>query len=169
MTKYIVQIEGHKFSLELREGSESLEAVIDGKSKPVQLREIEGGSTVSAIIGDRSLEVDITPGESGYVIHYRGHTYECVVEDSDTVELKRMMNRTSEAITQKELRAPMPGLVVSIAVSAGQEVNAGDALLILEAMKMENEIRATFGGTIQAVKVQVGQAVELNELLIVFA
>jgi propionyl-CoA carboxylase alpha chain len=166
--KYVARIEGQVFSLDLQESNGDVEAVVDGKSTPVRLERVDNGSTLCALIGGRSVEVDITRDGSCYLIHYRGNTYRCAVDDKNAAELKQLMNHTSERVDQKELRSPMPGLVLDVAVSPGQRVETGDALLILEAMKMENEIRSPFTAVIKAVKVKVGQAVELNQLLIVF-
>ncbi len=166
--KYIAKIEGEVFSLDLRESEGDVHAMVGGKSSPVRLEKLDSGSRLCALIGGKSLEVDIYRDGSAYVIHYRGNTYRCAVDDKNSAILKQLLNHTSEQIEQKELRSPMPGLVVDISVSPGQRVQAGDPLLILEAMKMENEIRSPFSGAVKAVKVAVGQAVELNQLLIVF-
>ncbi|MCC6461900.1 MAG: biotin/lipoyl-binding protein [Saprospiraceae bacterium] len=66
------------------------------------------------------------------------------------------------------VKAPMPGLVLSVLVAAGQAVQKGDALLILEAMKMENVIKAAGDGIIKAVHVQKGQAVDKGLMLLEF-
>lgn len=66
----------------------------------------------------------------------------------------------------KDVKAPMPGLVLSISVVAGQEVEKGDKLLILEAMKMENVIKADGEGVVKAVHVNKGVAVDKGQLLI---
>jgi biotin carboxyl carrier protein len=70
--------------------------------------------------------------------------------------------------TQKvgDIKAPMPGLVIEVAVAVGQEVSKGDKVLILEAMKMENLIKAAGDGTVKAIHVEKGQAVEKGQLLI---
>lgn len=68
-----------------------------------------------------------------------------------------------------ELRAPMPGLVVSVLVEPGQPVEAGAGLVVLEAMKMENELKAAAAGTVAEVHVAPGSAVGKNELLISFS
>jgi biotin carboxyl carrier protein len=62
----------------------------------------------------------------------------------------------------------MPGLVVRILVEAGQEVEVGAGLVVLEAMKMENELRATAAGTVGAVRAQPGEAVEKGQVLVEF-
>ena len=66
------------------------------------------------------------------------------------------------------LKAPMPGLVLEVAVQPGQTVEKGDTLLILEAMKMENVLKAAGDGTVKSVHVQKGQAVEKGLLLMEF-
>ena len=68
----------------------------------------------------------------------------------------------------KELQAPMPGRIVSIAVSVGQEVNVGDEILSLEAMKMENIIKSPTDGVIKKIHISKATAVEKNQLLISF-
>ena len=66
-----------------------------------------------------------------------------------------------------EVRAIIPGRVVSVAVAAGDAVAAGQRLLAVEAMKMENELRAPRDGTVERVAVAAGQTVELGDLLVV--
>jgi len=67
-----------------------------------------------------------------------------------------------------ELFAPMPGKVVNVVAKAGQAVAAGDTLLVLEAMKMENPIQAVADATIQSIEVKEGEAVEKGALLLKF-
>lgn len=67
------------------------------------------------------------------------------------------------------VKAPMPGLVVEIKIAAGDEVKKGDALLILEAMKMQNVIKSPVDAVIKAVKVEAGMSLEKNETMILFA
>jgi biotin carboxyl carrier protein len=65
-----------------------------------------------------------------------------------------------------EVRATLPGLVVAVEVSEGSEVTAGDALLTIEAMKMQNEVRATRSGRVLALEVRVGETVATGALLL---
>lgn len=66
------------------------------------------------------------------------------------------------------LTAPMPGTILDVKVAPGQAVNAGDILLILEAMKMENEITAVTAGTVDSVAVTKGAAVNAGDVLVTF-
>ena len=72
------------------------------------------------------------------------------------------------AATQRisDIKAPMPGLVLSVAVEVGQEVEEGDALLVLEAMKMENLIKSPSAGVIKSIEILKGEAVEKGQLMI---
>ena len=65
-----------------------------------------------------------------------------------------------------EIKAPMPGTILSVAVSTGDTVKEGDVLCILEAMKMENEIKSTVSGTVAAVSVSKGASVNSGDLLV---
>lgn len=82
--------------------------------------------------------------------------------------LEEMGFDTSASQQLSELKAPMPGLVLSVNVEAGQKVAAGDTLLILEAMKMENVLKAPGDALIEKVEVEQGQSVEKNTVLIRF-
>jgi biotin carboxyl carrier protein len=83
------------------------------------------------------------------------------------LEKMGMSNATGHKIN--DLKAPMPGLILGVNVTEGQEIKKGDTLLILEAMKMENVLKAPADATVKAIKVQKGDRVEKNTILIVFA
>ena len=84
------------------------------------------------------------------------------------VLIEKMGLNVSHAKDHREVHAPMPGLVTSIKVGAGQKVEKGDPLMILEAMKMENVIAAPNDAIIKNINVTVGQAVERGVVLIEF-
>jgi len=67
-----------------------------------------------------------------------------------------------------DIKAPMPGMVLNILVTEGQEVKKGDPLIVLEAMKMENILKSPTDGTIKKIAITKGIAVEKNQLLIQF-
>lgn len=110
------------------------------------------------------LESDITGKKA--VIELDGSSYETEIKDELDIRLEQMGFNAVSAKHVKEVKAPMPGLVLEIAVSEGQEVNEGDRLLILSAMKMENIIQIQSSGKIKKLHVQAGQAVEKGQLLI---
>jgi propionyl-CoA carboxylase alpha chain len=69
----------------------------------------------------------------------------------------------------KKVLCPMPGLVVSIAVTEGQEVKAGETLAVVEAMKMENVLRAERDGTVKSIKVKKGDSLAVDQVILEFA
>lgn len=83
----------------------------------------------------------------------------------DQLIAKMGLDKISEQ-TQKEIKAPMPGLILEILVEKGQEVKKNDDLLILEAMKMENILKAEGDGVIKDIKVEKSQSVDKNQVLI---
>ena len=71
------------------------------------------------------------------------------------------------AAGETSIDAPMPGKILEVKVSVGQAVKAGDTLVILEAMKMQNEIPATADGTVKAINCSAGQSVKVRDSLVV--
>lgn len=95
-----------------------------------------------------------------------GKSYQVKVADHFD-QLVRKMGLSANVVHKiTDIKAPMPGLVLSILVEPGQEVQPGDQLLILEAMKMENVIKAAGEGKVKNIQVAKGKAVEKGELLI---
>lgn len=94
----------------------------------------------------------------------------CTLSATDEMDLLlRKLGMDSGGVRKiKELKAPMPGLVVKIEVEAGAEVKKDQSLVILEAMKMENVLKAQADGIVQSIEVKKGQAVEKNQVLIKF-
>jgi acetyl/propionyl-CoA carboxylase alpha subunit len=95
------------------------------------------------------------------------HTVE--LKDRYDLLLEKMGINGAAAGKLNSIKAPMPGLIVKINVAAGDTVKQGDALLVLEAMKMENMIKASAEATISQVKVKKGDSVEKGQVLIEFS
>jgi biotin carboxyl carrier protein len=97
-----------------------------------------------------------------------GKKCEARVQNKFDLLLEKMGLSLDRQNTLSHMKAPMPGLILSIMVEEGQEVKKGDPLLILEAMKMENIIKSPGDGKISALKAKKGDSVEKNQLLIEF-
>ena len=104
--------------------------------------------------------------EKTFTIKVNGNPYEIKIADQFDQLVKKL--GLSVINTQKvtDVKAPMPGLVLEVSVEVGQEVQKGDALLILEAMKMENVIKSVGEGIVKAIHIDQGKAVEKGQLLI---
>jgi biotin carboxyl carrier protein len=106
--------------------------------------------------------------EKTATLKVNGTKYEVKLEDRFDALLKSlgMDNLSKKKVNQ--VKAPMPGLVVKIAVEEGAEVKQGDALLVLEAMKMENILKSPTDGVVKKIAVKQGMPVEKNQILIEF-
>lgn len=104
--------------------------------------------------------------EKTFTIKVNGNPYEIKIADQFDQLVKKL--GLSVINTQKvtDVKAPMPGLVLEVSVEVGQEVQKGDALLILEAMKMENVIKSVGEGVVKTIHIDQGKAVEKGQLLI---
>jgi acetyl/propionyl-CoA carboxylase alpha subunit len=141
--------------------------VIDGVEKQVDARRVAAGSW-ALHDGDKVTLVDVdAPKEGELLVEIRGgNAVPVKLVDPrrhllDTVKVARPQASGPTSVT-----SPMPGKVVKLLVKAGDAVTAGQGLVVVEAMKMENELRAARAGTVQAVRVKEGQPVEGNETLL---
>jgi biotin carboxyl carrier protein len=152
---------------------------LDGDEKTVDWRAV-GGRTLSAqgeraghyslLIGDRSYEMFIRAmgrqesGASAFEVSIGGQTFEVGVQDERARTLASLVGeaRTSGDVT---IRAPMPGLVSNVLVAEGDAVQRGQAVVVLEAMKMENDLSATRAGIVKSLRVAKGQTVAQGEAL----
>lgn len=140
---------------------------LNGSRFHVDLQHITGNTVYSMIIEGKSHEVfaDLEAGD--WKILLDGERYEVQVEDERTQRLKALEGPDKKLVGDVQIKAPMPGLVVKIPIEAGQRVAANQALVILEAMKMENELRAPRAGIIKEIRIAPRQTVELNQVLLI--
>lgn len=101
-----------------------------------------------------------------FVFRINGGLYEVKVADQFDQTVERLGLHIQAGTKFKDVKAPMPGLVLDIMVEPGQKVQKGDSLLILEAMKMENVLKSPGDGVVKAVKVEKGTAVNKNQILL---
>ena len=133
----------------------------------VDMQAIGDQALFSLLIDHESYELVVDEHQDGFRVLLWGEMYEVIVEDSQP---RRARTRKSGPADSPDgeciVRAPMPGLVVQIPVSVSQQVSAGQILLVLESMKMENELLAPRQGVVKAVHVAVGDTPSLDEPLI---
>jgi pyruvate carboxylase subunit B len=130
--------------------------------------DVEGTPVSMVTIGDRVYSVlarrGAAPGQ--YTIHMEGFRFEVEALDERTRAIRRLAGAGTTAAGPTSLAAPMPGLVVRVLVEPGDRVHAGQGLVVIEAMKMENELRAASVGVVQKVHVTAGSAVEKGAVLV---
>ncbi|MGC2409118.1 MAG: acetyl/propionyl/methylcrotonyl-CoA carboxylase subunit alpha [Methyloceanibacter sp.] len=120
-------------------------------------------------IDGRPASLQVRPILNGYQLTYEGVEVAARVLTEREAELTTLMLVKEKADTSKLLLCPMPGMVVSLAVRAGQEVRAGDALCIVEAMKMENVLKAERDGTVAKVLAKPGDSLNVDAVILEFA
>ncbi len=160
--KYIATVDGQDIEIDLeRQGEVQLgDAVLQ-----TDLRAIDG-SSYSLLLDHRSYEVFVERQAGRYVIMIDGDQFLVEVEDARLKQLRAMGGAAHEESGSAQVVAPMPGLVVKVLVAPGDVVEAGQGVLILEAMKMENELRSPRAGVVRQVSAVPGQTVAQGELLI---
>lgn len=140
--------------------------VLDDTPRSYDFQRIHDGY-YSLLIDGQSVPVAVQPlAEDRFRVTVRGHATEVTVQDENDLLLERYGLEQAAGPAEREIRAPMPGLVLHIMVEAGQSVREGDGLLVLEAMKMENELRAPAAGVVDAIHVAANDPVDKDALLI---
>ncbi|MBP8085709.1 MAG: acetyl-CoA carboxylase biotin carboxyl carrier protein subunit, partial [Saprospiraceae bacterium] len=108
------------------------------------------------------------PSSRKYTLKIDGEIKEVTLMDNLDLLIEKMGLNSTKTKKLSVLKAPMPGLVTGIKIAAGQEVEKGTPLIILEAMKMENMISAPHQAIIKSVNVSIGQAVDKGSVLVEF-
>ncbi len=142
------------------------DVVIDGISRTFTTTPFDH-SRHSLIMDGRSLSAVVTKASEGcFVVLLEGCEFDVTLKDEKDLLLERFGLASAAETGLMEIRAPMPGLVLSLSVERGQVVESGDGLVVLEAMKMENELRAAAPGVVKSIYVNRGDAVGKNDLLV---
>src|SRR4051812_39982435 len=138
--------------------------VLDGAERMVDARVVRPG-TWSLVIDGRSFVVDLDPRRAGIAASVGAS--EAMLQVEDALHRRLAAAAGTRAVARGEsLRAPIAGKVVKVLVAVGDQVAAGTAVIVLEAMKMENELIAERGGTVAQITKSAGQAVDTGDLLI---
>ena len=179
------RIQGH------RAGAVHDERVVMLNRAPIEVAVTGGGPQFTVETGERQVEIETrwSPGEpllraavdrqpivvqvdasgSGWRLIHEGGQAEALVLTPRQAELYALMPVKAAPDTSKFLLSPMPGLLASVAVGEGQEVKAGEALAVVEAMKMENVLRAERDATVKVIKVKPGDSLAVDAVIIEFA
>ena len=167
--KYEVHLNGaygaKKRVVELEQTPAGYRISLDGQAIDADAAMIAPG-TVSVLIGGQAFEVHVTPTLDGKMKLQSGpHEFTAEIQDPRAWQGRR--HGALEAQGRQQVLAPMPGKVIRLLVNAGDEVEAGQGLVVVEAMKMQNEIRSPKNGKVERLQVKEGQAVNAGEVLCV--
>ena len=160
--KYVTTVNNKRFEIEiLADGS----ITVDGKKRDVDFKAL-GPAMYSILAENVSHELTIEEREDEIEVLMRGRLYSNRVLDERALLMAQRSGGMAGDTGEINLKSPMPGLIVAVKVEAGQAVKAGDTIIILESMKMQNELKASRDGTVGNIHVQAGQTVEQNKVLV---
>jgi biotin carboxyl carrier protein len=160
--KFTIELNGKARAVELSRGEAGFSCSIDGKPVDADIAEISSG-TYSVLIGGQSLEVRVTPGPDALDVSVSGREYSLTVRDPR--EWRRKHHGAAASEGRQQVVAPMPGKVVRILTKAGEKIEAGQGVVVVEAMKMQNEVRAPKSGIVEKIFVAEGQSVNTGDAL----
>ncbi len=164
--RYEVTHKGETRHVEVREtGASGYDVSVDG-APPVRVDAFKTPRTgYSLLIGHLQYEGSVDELEGGnFDVHLGSSAYQFTVVD----ERRKLLVGAGQAVAvgRQEIRAQMPGKIVKLLVAAGAPVSSGQALVVIEAMKMENEIRSPIDGVVTEIAVAEGDAVETGAALV---
>jgi biotin carboxyl carrier protein len=149
--------------IELERDTAGWRVILDGRPVAVDAVEI-APNTLSILLDGQSFEISVTPAPDGKLKLQTG-TQEFTAEVIDPRAWGGRRHGSVEAEGRQQIVAPMPGKVVRLLVKEGDHVEAGQGLLVVEAMKMQNEIRSPKSGTVERILAKEGQPVNSGEIL----
>jgi biotin carboxyl carrier protein len=150
------------------QGDNNFSVIVDGDPVVVDACFPEAGS-VHLIIDGEAYEFDVQPTDSGHDVTLYGTCYSTTVLDERSRALLALGFGGAVASGNETISTSMPGKVVAILVEEGQEICAGDGIVVVEAMKMENELRCAADGRVESIVVSVGDTVEGGAALVQLA
>ena len=152
---------GRTARVEVQEKDGAYTVTIDGRAHRVQAQPA-AGHFWTLVMDGRTHDAGVLKGADGYTVALRDGTFDVALAEAARGGVAAPKKAASGPA---KIKAPMPGKIVRVTAAVGQAVRAGDCLLVMEAMKMENEIRAPRDGSVKDVPVREGQAVESGALL----
>jgi biotin carboxyl carrier protein len=144
--------------------------VVDGKKLALDSVQV-GPRSFHILHNNKGFQVEIIRQDAEtktVTLRVNSRVYTVELKDRFDVLLEKMGMNTPASGKLNTVRAPMPGLILDLKIKSGDTVNAGDPLLILEAMKMENILKAPGNGVVKELKVKKGDSVEKGQVLIEF-
>jgi biotin carboxyl carrier protein len=154
-------------AIDFRDEGERVCAEIDGRSYQLEVQELTAGRYTlmhEGLVFECRIEGTAESGESVEV--FVGNR-QFVIAITDPKRLRSAATVGANADGAARIIAPMPGKVVRVLVEAGAQVGAGDGVVVVEAMKMQNEMKSPKAGTVSALNVQVGATVNAGDVLAV--
>jgi len=161
--KYVTTVFAQEFLVEIMDGKRIR---VNDKIFEVDFQTIGDQQFYSLLANGNSYEASIFQADEGWQVVLGGRLYPVRVEDERDKQLRLASEGVLNPHGEFYLKAPMPGLIVSLPVHDGQVVEKGDVLAILESMKMQNELRSPRAGVVLRLRIKVGDSVEQKQTLL---
>lgn len=162
---YFVTVAGQTFEVDLTGGTPR----VNGEPVEAELSRVAGTPMLHLLADGRSHTlISRRQNRHGWDLYLDGDRYVVDVVDERTRAIQAMTGQGAAPKGPRPVKAPMPGLVVRVGVEPGDQVQAGQSVVIIEAMKMENDLKAESAGIVAAVAVTPGQTVEKGATLVEF-
>jgi propionyl-CoA carboxylase alpha chain len=162
--EWLVRIDGKSFPVTLKEG----EAEVAGETVRGTIDWEPGQRAATAISDELTVGIGIRRNSDGWTLTTRGAAHRVQVYPAHVAELTRHMIEKVPPDLSRLLLAPMPGLLTRLDVAVGDRVEAGQAVAVMEAMKMENILRASRAANVKAVPARVGDGLAVDQLIVEF-
>ena len=167
--KYYARLNGCEYECVVEEQDGRLVVVVDGQSFRTDLRHIARSKAYTLLLDGRSYEFTLEEGDDGIECSGGAGSFHVDVQDARTHAARAKTADARGPAGPRPIKSAMPGIVREILVESGATVQPGQALLILEAMKMQNEIRTDRAGTVSSIHVAAGDTVDKGAKLIEMA
>ena len=165
--KYKVRIAEEDSEFEIKHSGDATEVVVGDRVLSADLVRIAGSPVYSLVLDGQSYEVSVHRRDGRFELVIGGENYDAHVMDERAMRIAEATGDVEGTQSGETVLAPMPGVVVGVAVAVGDTVAVGQGVMTLEAMKMENELKSAVDGAVKEIKVEVGQGVAQGEPLMV--
>ena len=166
--KHRLKLEGGDFDVEIEERQDYVAARIGDVWRDIRLERIGDSAEFSLIVDGRPFQLFAEESAQGFEVLVNGRAYSIVTARGAKPSVAAGSNMTPAQAEEEWVQvSPMAGVIQKVLVAPNDHIEAGDVLMVIEAMKMQNELHAHRGGQVKAVYVTVGQQVEAGTPLIV--
>jgi propionyl-CoA carboxylase alpha chain len=163
---------GSRRAVRLTEQDGDLQIAFPGEDRAVRLSEVDwrpGAPLFHGVLDGLAFTASVAPAPEGFNVRHRAASLRVLVLTPTSADLHERLPAKAPPDTSRLVLSPMPGLVISADVAAGDQVSEGQVLFVIEAMKMQNIIRAERNGTIKSSPAKAGDSVAADDVLAEFA
>jgi propionyl-CoA carboxylase alpha chain len=164
-TRLVVMLDDRRYPVTIRQIEDGYKIAFENRRLYITSKWILGSKLFQCNINGQPYSLQVEKSGLRMKITYMGHTITTRVMTPAIGELTKHMKKVESLVSKGDILANMPGMVRDIKVCIGDEVVKDQAIIILEAMKMENILTAPIDGTVQSINIEVGQSVMVGDTL----